>query len=68
MSEWISVKEQKPPEGWLIIAYRYYADPSILQSDFGLHVDGKFTSGGPIMLERDVTHWMPIPKPPKNTT
>ncbi len=61
--DWISVKDKKPPQGWIIISYKYFADPKILCSDFGLHIDGSFTSGG---LKRDVTHWMPLPEPPKN--
>lgn len=62
MGEWISIKDKPPPNGWMIIAYKYYADPKILRSDFGLHVDGKFTCGG---LVRDATHWMPLPEPPE---
>ena len=62
MADWISVKDRKPGNGWLIICYKYYADPSILNSDFGLHEDGVFISGG---LIREVTHWMPLPSPPK---
>ena len=59
--EWISIKDKPPPNGWILIAYRYYADPNILCSYFGLHIDGNFSSAG---LQRDVTHWMPLPEPP----
>lgn len=61
MSEWISVKDRKPPDGWMIFAYTYYADPKILQVDFGLHVDGIFTTSG---IQRNVTHWALLPKVP----
>ena len=62
MTEWININDKKPPYGWMILSYRYFADPKILCVDFGLHMDGIFTSGGVI---RDVTHWMPLPKPPE---
>ena len=60
--KWISIDEQKPPYGWMLVVYRYHADPKILCSDFGLHTDGTFIVSG---VKRDVTHWMPIPPPPK---
>lgn len=59
--EWIKLEDKKPPNGWMIIAYKYFADPNILCSDFGLYIDGEFTSAS---IKRDVTHWMPLPQPP----
>lgn len=59
--KWISVKKKKAPQGWLIVAYRYYADPKILCSGFALHIDDDFIEAG---LKRDVTHWMTLPEPP----
>jgi Protein of unknown function (DUF551) len=65
-SEWINIKDKKPPNGWLITAYKYYADPSICRVDFCLHFDGKCFSemGG---VQRDATHWMALPPPPENS-
>jgi len=60
--EWIKLEYKKPPNGWMLIAYKYYADPNIICSDFGLHLDGEFTTDG---IKRDVTHWMFLPEAPK---
>lgn len=61
MSEWISIMNEEPPQGWIICTYRYYADPKILCSGFCCHIDDEFIDAG---IKRDVTHWMPLPEPP----
>jgi hypothetical protein len=64
MNEWIAMKDRKPRQGQRVI---YYFD------EVGMHI-GKYRrtpdggdcfSHGFCFLTNDVTHWMPVPKPPK---
>lgn len=53
MSEWISVEERLPSEGVLVIVWdgKYY--DIVLMGEHNFHT------------EENVTHWMPLPEPPK---
>jgi hypothetical protein len=57
--EWISVKERLPAVGeTVLIYYRYHDQQSI--------VTARFVNGGFIgFWDADVTHWQPLPEPPK---
>lgn len=68
MSEWISVKERLPQgKGECLVVYDL--NPKIDMTEFGkfLNDRGKmeqgFCSDGDIWV--NVTHWMPLPEPPK---
>lgn len=62
--EWISVNDRLPEEGEHVIA----CDKEKAVCEAMLSVDGKFCwsvfwgDWGDLM---DVTHWMPLPEPPK---
>lgn len=62
MPQWISVKDRLPEE--LIRVLTYGCD----DFSFSFIKDGSWTwidDEGHIFLERDITHWMPLPAPPK---
>lgn len=59
--EWISVKDKEPDSEVIAIGYQNemiigYVS-KLEDGDFCCESDGAFLS--------DVTHWMPLPKPPK---
>ena len=56
---WISVKERLPAVGeTVLIYYRHHDQQSI--------VTARFVNGGFIgFWDADVTHWQPLPEPPK---
>lgn len=62
MSEWISVKDRLP-EGYKDVLVCF-------ENSSGYHVDITFYSdkldyGEGWYLTADITHWMPLPEPPK---
>jgi len=63
MSEWVSVKDKKPEDDRPVIVYHDgLYDKTVIEgwydNDTGLFfVEGYTVSG--------VTHWMPMPEPPK---
>ena len=62
-SEWISVEERLPEtEGYVIVAWANgYVELSRCTRD-------KYSHGGswhPDFIPDDITHWQPLPKPPK---
>lgn len=59
MSEWISVKDRLPPENITVLAAY---DNGKVDRDFMADKRWVFTCHG------TVTHWMPIPKHPKEAT
>ena len=61
--EWISVKDQSPPEGASLLTW---ADPYIRTAEILYEVDGviNWLDGGCVF--DGVTHWMPLPEPPKD--
>lgn len=63
MSEWISVKERLPEEGEVILTRDKYGH----LRDRTLKRVGKMMLFTPDGMEpiRHITHWMPLPEPPK---
>jgi hypothetical protein len=63
MSEWISVKDRLPENGQRVLCYNKY----MYVKDYDcVFYDGDFNwTGSRIGQIEGVTHWMPLPKPPK---
>lgn len=72
MSKWISVDERLPEEGDIIVSAHFYdnglmPDAAVcwlLNGKFHFYEDGTCSEEN-IYLDMVVTHWMPIPEPPK---
>lgn len=67
MSEWISVKERLPEVNRLVLCYRQ--NPS--QYRIGFYIGAKYAEDVAAfrnineLFSFGVTHWMPLPEPPK---
>lgn len=58
---WISVKDGLPKEdNWILFCHAGNELP-----EMGVFMDGKFVLPDLGYLQREVTHWMPLPQPPK---
>lgn len=72
MNEWISVKDRLPSQGKHVLAYsldplnkgcfRAYWSGDIYYPSWNCYPIGSNASDG---LVFDITHWMPLPEPPK---
>lgn len=63
MSEWISVDERLPADD--IAQYLVYdLHGCYFAADFE---GGEFNLNDDYFTSEEVTHWMPLPEPPKNT-
>lgn len=65
--EWISTEERLPENGERVIAF----SPQIGVLSLCLHrnIDGKWKYTGwdkPVHESNKITHWMPLPEPPKS--
>lgn len=60
--EWISVKDKMPDENeWI-----YLGNSNYQLVTWGVFLNGKFVNPDLNYFEiLDVTHWMPLPEPPK---
>ena len=61
MSEWISVKDRLPEygDGNVLIAYK----------QGGIYIDSwdeEYEEWDDAGIDDDITHWMPLPEPPKD--
>ena len=67
--DWIDVKDRLPEEGQEVIYYFEYTGISIgiFKRQYIREFDHTFNcfSGSRGFLCDDVTHWMPLPEPPK---
>lgn len=61
MSEWISVEERLPPEDQLVLCWCDDGDNAACE--VSSHHNSFFTDWTFELLP--VTHWMPLPEPPK---
>ena len=57
MSEWISVKDKTPDSHQLVIILRDTINPDLKIQIIKWHLSDEF--------DFKVTHWMPLPTPPK---
>ena len=63
---WVSVTERLPESGKNILAYSRGGDfGQISWYDLGYFFNGKFRLNNPLDDDDKVTHWMPLPAPPK---
>lgn len=58
---WISVKERLPEEGERVLFFCDDVDIGYFFKERGWH----FLDGGDWFEINEVTHWMPLPEPPK---
>lgn len=56
--EWISVKDELPETPRVIVCYRFGVGEAIF-------LQGTFYKTDYKTVYPDVTHWMPLPEPPK---
>ena len=61
MNEWISVEDRKPPKGEILI----YVAPLIRDRSYTSLSALIKVNDGIVYGFRTVTHWMPLPEPPK---
>lgn len=64
VQEWISVKDRLPENGDVVLCFMEFGEQRILQWD---SVSSWWLGygHGDDWQKADVTHWMPLPKPPK---
>ena len=68
VQEWISVKDRLPEEhGWYLIVVNGKVEAARREPFlmFGEIWNNDATGGYSIIPEKEVTHWMPMPQPPK---
>lgn len=68
LNNWISVKDRLPEEDVTVLAFiNYSVDDAKLERIGSAAYRGKlWLMGSDIYSERFVTHWMPLPEPPKH--
>ena len=65
VQEWVSVKDRLPEDsGYYLVVYQDKYNGSI-STAFDMYVKCKTDEWWENDFMRDVTHWMPIPQPPK---
>lgn len=64
MMEWISVKDRLPEIGEKVLAYRPSMYYTVVQTIY-YGVEG-WENGYDLSGNMVITHWMPIPEPPKD--
>lgn len=65
MCNWISVKDRLPVAKEVVLTYETAFDS--MSMAFRLSNTGEFINVGDYYALDAVTHWMPLPKPPKET-
>ncbi len=70
MSDWVNINDSMPSEGTEILLYGTESDFSEMTIYLGDYMDGFFAYMTPCnrfegRLNK-VTHWMPLPNPPKD--
>ena len=68
MSEWISVEDRLPGYAKKVLAYRKDDEDSPLVGNLYMHPDWGITASSGNDVLQGVTHWMPIPEPPGEST
>lgn len=59
MAEWISVKDRLPEEGEVVVIY-IKPEVGVGYAETDIYLMGDFDE-----YSEAVTHWMPLPEPPK---
>lgn len=70
MAEWISVEERLPEELTEVIVFTEATEQGVCIAfmENGKWLDG-YSGRGIVMMQQElVTHWMPMPEPPKEDT
>ncbi|MGB2063581.1 MAG: DUF551 domain-containing protein [Marinomonas gallaica] len=74
MSEWISVEDKLPEVRVNVLIYEKYTSVPVVAyrteyGDWCASTEAYDTNGDAIvvdnLIQEDITHWMPLPKPPK---
>ncbi len=65
MTEWISIKEGLPSKDTCVIVYSKEGDVDMADLDGAFNIFMSHTSGDYQEALHGVTHWMPLPEPPK---
>lgn len=61
--EWIKVEDRLPQKGVVVIIYKPFDDVLGLRTIASLEEDNRWFRGMSQII--GVTHWMPLPEPPK---
>ena len=64
MPRWISVKERLPEERLCVSVY-IQEDGGAYWIETAFRRDGKWRIQGEYVIDRNITHWMHLPEPPK---
>ena len=63
--QWISVKDRLPVDGvWVLVYINHDNDKSMIEIDIDKQKNGKWFIFSPT-IKSNITHWMPLPEPPK---
>jgi len=70
MMEWMSVKEQKPPDECLVLSKKYGIHVAIWEPDIDEYIVGGwetcyYCGGRSKLTTDDFEYWMPLPKSPE---
>lgn len=67
MGEWISIKERLPEELTEVMVFMEATPQGVFMAflENGKWLDGYSGKGIVLMQQELVTHWMPLPEPPK---
>ena len=67
MSEWVSVADRLPPERGRYIVYAtiYFTNHEGKQGSFKMVCISQYSEWEGFDVAKKVTHWMPLPEPPK---
>lgn len=64
MAEWISMKDELPEKGVKVLLYTRYGYQAIGARSRSFY-DEYSMVGHPAMRTTEISHWMPLPEPPK---
>lgn len=65
MSNWVSIEDRLPDVDVLVLIHHTFYRVNSITTAF-MHTDGDFETEGDVVGCELVTHWQPLPEPPKN--
>lgn len=70
MEQWVSVEDRLPEESENVLMHYELVNKKGIKHfatylGFYYYGDWKFAENGDVVKDRNVTHWMPLPQPPK---